>query len=1073
MKTKLLKGLSLLALWLFGMSGAKAETEGFDSFNTGYDSSWQVVLTLPEGWDYEGASSTFSKGTASGEYHKAKPSIGVEEGNTTAYLITPMLQGDFDFFIRNYTSKKQAEITAYACTYSNGQFSLGDELGYKKLTSGNSNWVNVTFNSPVATRVALLISKAYFDDFTYTPSAPQEGPSLVVSGFNNGSEYDFGTVAEGTSKTFVLINQGSEELLIENFSITGGFTLSESAPVSIGAGETSEITVLTPSEDADGELAIYSNDKDSPYVVKLKSVYKVPKPVMAVSPAEINLGKATEDVVGTFSVYNEGDALLIATLTIDNSAFELNKSTLNIEPGQNEEVSVTFHYNVENYGVNTAKITLKPNEGDEAFVNVFAKVSDPNAWSADFSSDELPRGWEADMQGWSFVDGVARGKYVYSSKCYLTTPELIVNAGDEMDFQYKATANNVTVKIQYSRDGGEFRDYKSISGLNKMDNYADFTISGLEPGSYRFRFQNDDYDLDNFGGFQLNANAPKLEVSPLEDASFGKVISAGKSKKYTIMNAGTGLLSVSIASDSEDFSVEPSEITDIMPDNPAEFTVKFNYDIENLGEKHAVITVTPSYNSSAKVVFNANANAKNPDLWEEDFEEGIIPEGWSTTGWTVEKSSTYNGNGTYMAYAGINSNVPVIITPRLLASAGQELKFEIGKGTDEWDPMTVEYSHDQNVWTALDDSPFKSGGTYTFTAPESGYYYLRFCGRYGRIDNFSGFKLALKEHDLSFGGQTVPTQGYQYVDYNVEITLKEMTGKEENVRVALYFGEEEMVAAETVIEPNATDHITLSFTPVEAGDVVASIIVTYADGEILKGETVSVNIQEAPVWDENGKQEFETETIPALIFDYEVADGWNSISVPFALNDQYLTQIFGTGYTVYELKAYEDNTIKFQVADQYNGKYASGYPYIVFVQNSDDNYSLYSDEVINDSPVILKDVRVDQPIPQEDRRGLVGFKGSFAYKDLDENSYEIDNAKGTLNNTQSINAFRACISLDPEIETLPRVKFYDRSGVETGIEQIYEDVAYPEGIFNLNGVRVKEPLAPGIYIINGRLILKK
>lgn len=1075
MKVNSFKGFLLLLLCVLGLSEAKAYTEGFDNFKISYDSSWKPVLTLPEGWDYYGDGNTFSRGSEKDTYKTSLPSIGVEATNATAYLITPMLQGDFDFFIRNYTSKKQAQITAYACTYQNGELVRGEQIDYKKLTSGNSNWYNVTFNSTTATRVALLISQAYFDDFTYKPATAVEGPSLVVNGFTNGSEFDFGTVAEGTSKSFSLINQGTADLEIESITVSGDFTLSDNLPSVIAAGKSVDISISTPANDTTGVLSIVSNDEEnSPYEIKLKSQYKVPKPIMAVSLSEINLGKVTEDATGTFSVSNTGDAPLEVSLSSNNEAFELNSSSLTVKAGEKVDVTVTFHFNAEVYGVNSANITLHPNEGDDAEVKVYARVANPNVWTENFSANEVPSGWEADKGGWSFDGNVAKGEWSYGTKYYLTTPDLIVEAGDELEFQYRPTASRVTINIQYSKDGGEFKDYPTGLGyLNKSDNFSDYTIKNLEAGSYRFRFQNEDYELDNFEGFILNLNAPKLEVSPLEDAVFGKVTSGPVSKTYEVKNIGTGLLTVNITSSSDDFTVEPAEIKDIEPENPVEFTVTFNHDIDKLGEKEALITVTPSYNSLAAVTFKASAIAKNPYLWEEDFEEGEIPEGWSNTGWTIEKpkASTYN-NGTYMAYAGTSSSVPVITTPRLWASEGQELSFEIGNSTDSYDPMTVEYSHDQIDWTPIEDSPIKAGGTYTFTAPETGYYYLRFQGKYGRIDNFLGFRLALKDHDISISGQNIPAAGHQYVDYTASVTLKEMTGKEEKANVSLYFGEEQVATAETTLEPDATLQVELSFLPVKAYEnVEASIVITYAEGETLRGENVTVTVSEAPVWSENEDNDFESTTIPALVFDYTVNEGWNTISVPFALDDSYLEQIFGPRFEVYELGGYEDNTIKFRSALKNNGKYAPGYPYVVHIPNVAVAYDVEEDEEVESStPIILKDVKIEQPTPQEERKGLVAFKGSFNSGSADTDLYEL-NAQGALDSNPAIRAFRAYISLDPQIETVPEVKFYDGSGVETGVSMNYSDSVYPEGIYNLNGIRVSEPLVPGIYIINGKKVI--
>ena len=94
--------------------------------------------------------------------------------------------------------------------------------------------------------------------------------------------------------------------------------------------------------------------------------------------------------------------------------------------------------------------------------------------------------------------------YGYGSTSYLTTAPLTVSGTtDELTFDYQATGKYVSIKIQQSKDGGNFTDLHTISGLNNGD-AGSYTITGLEAGSYQFRFANDDYNLDNFEGFALN-----------------------------------------------------------------------------------------------------------------------------------------------------------------------------------------------------------------------------------------------------------------------------------------------------------------------------------------------------------------------------------------------------------------------------------------------------------------------------------------------------------------------------------------------------------------------------------------
>lgn len=242
---------------------ADTVTEGFDNY-VGYGNG------LPDGWNYAGTASIFEKDIEN--YHSKKPSIGINPKNTDSYLITPMLQGDFNFWLRNYTTKKQATVTAYACTFDNGTLTLGTQINSETLSSGTSSWNNVKFNSPTATRIALLISQAYFDDFTYTPYVQAEGASLAVRIDNkvqtSGSDYNFGLIEANTTAKLTLINNGTVDYSI-NINTPDGFTTNEKT-ASIKAGEEKDITLTMTGNTDNGVLTITADKDDlTPFTLNL------------------------------------------------------------------------------------------------------------------------------------------------------------------------------------------------------------------------------------------------------------------------------------------------------------------------------------------------------------------------------------------------------------------------------------------------------------------------------------------------------------------------------------------------------------------------------------------------------------------------------------------------------------------------------------------------------------------------------------------------------------------------------------------------------------------------------------
>ena len=468
-----------------------------------------------------------------------------------------------------------------------------------------------------------------------------------------------------------------------------------------------------------------------------------PAPVMTVSTTTVKFGRVTANATQDIVIGNTGNAELVVTIASDNEEFTVSKSEATVAAGTEETVTITYLYNAEAYGAHTATITLTPNAGEIAQIGASAYVKDPTVWSEDFSANVLPDGWKAD-NNWTFSDGVAHAQYVYGTADYLTTPTLVVADGESLTFQYKATKNNVKVKIQLSQNGGAFTDYKSTDWLDTMSEFATFTIDGLEAGSYQFRFQNDDYDLDEFEGFRLNQEAPEINFEA-EDFVAGKV-TENTSKTYTVSNSGTGTLTVLVASDNELFTVSSASLT--ITDQPQQFTVTFNVPEGVYGKFDANIIVTPTYDESKAVTFKASAQVVDPNLWTEDFAEGVLPEGWTTTGWTIGTSTAFD-NTTPMALAPQSTTAASLITPRLQAKAGDVLTWDAYlRWNDE--PLLVEYTLDNKTWTTICDYKAADEGQddkfhkeMSFTAPADGTYRLRFSAKFQNgVDNFSGFALA-------------------------------------------------------------------------------------------------------------------------------------------------------------------------------------------------------------------------------------------------------------------------------------------------------------------------------------------
>lgn len=455
---------------------------------------------LPEGWVKVGAINIDSDRARSG-----KGVWSSEKKDDKNYVVTTPLQDEVSFYARTYNTKSNGYVIFYSVNDDNTLGAYLGEISTGYTSSGSISFKSYSFTVPSPQRIAIALNYSAIDDFTYTPVETVDGPALTVVGFENGSTYDFGgiPVSAGTSQSFTLANPGNQTLTVSSITVTGGYSITEGADIrEIGAGKSATVVVETPDEDAEGVLSIVSDDAEGTYTINLKSTWKVPAPAMVLDVESITFGKVTGNAEQTVTVSNTGDATLAVEIGSSSADFSVDPAELTVEPGENDTFTVTYNYDASSVGAHSAAITLRSNAGDDVIIAASAIVRDPNVWREDFSSNTLPAGWDYGAN-WSFTDGVARAQYKYGSTGYLTTPELVAATGDELSFCYKTTGYYVDIVIEASVDGSDFKEIKKISQNYAMQEFEEYTISGLNEGVYQFRFKNDSYDLDDFEGLKL------------------------------------------------------------------------------------------------------------------------------------------------------------------------------------------------------------------------------------------------------------------------------------------------------------------------------------------------------------------------------------------------------------------------------------------------------------------------------------------------------------------------------------------------------------------------------------------
>lgn len=812
------------------------------------------------------------------------------------------------------------------------------------------------------------------------------------------------------------------------------------------------------------------------------------EPVMKVTASDYVFGMIAADATTTFTIANTGKSALTGIeVTSSNAAFTISGIPASVEPDAPATVTVTMSAATKGQGQKGTITIAAPNQESVTF-NVSGYVADTDLFYEDFSGNKLPDGWTMESGStynnyeWTFGNATATGS---NKNARLITPALTVKEGEKMAIEIKKYNTwACTLPIYISKDGGDFTLLKTIANIDLSDQFKVFFIEGLDAGSYKIRFDGDGIVMNAVNGFHLDQNAPVMKMVTTGAAAFGKV-TASAEKTYTVKNAGTGTLTVNIASDNDAFTVAPAQLN-IAAGKTADFTVTFNYTEGRYGNFAGNITVTPTYNEALAVTIAASAKATDPNAWDEDFEDvtgSELPAGWDANKFTVGTYSGWATSTNSTKYAIASEKGATLVTPRLQATAGQTLTWEANCDYKD-EGIKVEYSDDERAtWKVVEidgltlsttsgkenyylpqDNGYTSGAKLdmSFTAPADGYYYLRFTSSYARegVDNFNGFKLAPKDHDAVISTTNIRSTFYQYGDYNVSVTVKEMVGKDEELTAKFYVGDVQYGEAVTETVPAGGEKefvIAVRFNDLVEGD---AYIVVSNDNIELTSDKVAITTKAAVVLDEAVAPEgLGTGYQDKVVVKYTAKQGWNTICMPFELTDADLTALFGEGWKAYEFKSYSNGELGFQPASR---RYA-GYPYIVYCENV---------PTIEEPGYIL--TYVSFTTEKYDERSGAKFQGTFTpmAEGTLAGKYGVTPdgkiRKGGANATMS--GFRGYFEL-PADAPAPTLSFTDENGETTYIRGI-EAEQILKGAYNLQGQPVDTP-TKGVYIINGKKVVIK
>ena len=664
----------------------------------------------------------------------------------------------------------------------------GSKLG------GSTSWATKSVDFTIDTAGNYQVVFAWRNDYSggSTPAAIDNfkilgsAPVLEVGGDVVGTTLAFGSVSETTVKTITITNSGKVAMenitLAETADADNAFAAAALSKTTLAAGESMNVEVTFSGTTAKDYTATYRVDADDVDAIDIEvtATYSNAPAQIAVKFGEdavgetVAFGSVSKAISKTFTVTNDGDQTLNVTIASDNTTdFTVSPAALAVTGHTSETFTVTFVYPNESPVLNaekTANITVTPSNEGLSPVTFAVTGTRIEMWSEDFSGNALPSGWTAEDY-WTFSSGVAHGAYNYSynRKKALTTPMLVVTGtSDILSYKAKSTSTSVRIIINYSKDGGEFTKLEEKSLANNMADFETYSITGLEAGNYKFQFMNDDYDLDDFEGFKLNADDPKFGIytdagcttaaAASVTKDFGFVTTTAEAQVYYLKNDNTGTLTLTLGEVPTGFTAALGKASLAAGEST---TLTIGMSVETKGYKNGDIVVTAKNSSDTEIgTFTVAASGVTVDenKLNLDFATADIPASWTNTNFTKNATGyieSYYASGTLQtstltAEAG---ETIIIVAKQGYSSSSYTTTVNYRKvGDEEWSTLIAAQNLYNNAnWQMI-----------TGTIAEAGDYELQFVGQYVQIQHIYGLTEPQIPYMAVYDGTTAAAASYSF-----------------------------------------------------------------------------------------------------------------------------------------------------------------------------------------------------------------------------------------------------------------------------------------------------------------------
>ena len=988
--------------------------------------------------------------------------------SSNARLITPQLtisEGEV-FFVeaKGYSTSNtsyqhlQMQYSADGSTWTNFD---------SEPTLDPSNWQTFSFTGVPAGKYYIAINASQADvRMFYGGELPNE-PKMVVT---QPTSLDFGAITENTTKTFTIANTGRATL--EGINVTSSneaFTIT-GAPTSLEAGASQEVTITMSTAtvgNLTSDITVSATGMENVQFTVKGMV--LPTGLSVIDFNDNQLPARWENTGWTFS---NGAAYA----SYHNPAYVMTTPKIVVADGDMFIIKGKIEYNSTSYYVTVNGLNAAGN------IVYTKKLSNDVLNTADYTAvllSDIPTSVvKLQFVGYyGYIDEIQG--ITYAADLVVTDSENATQTSG-LSYDFGECATDATVSYNFANAGAGTININNvtITGEGAAAYSTNWTKSTAAPFELKITRTYDATRTEaqaavitvttSEGDFVINvtgtdkaANAPELAVD-VTSLDFGK-LTADDKKTVTVTNNGTGLLTVNIASDSEDFVVSAATLENIAAGESKTFDVTFKFST-NYGVKSGNITVTPTYDAEAVQTIAVTAKALDPDMWTEYFEGNAL-----LTGWEAGANWSFADGVAKAAYA--YNTTSYLTTPKLEVSATtDELAFDYLTTSGNVN-IKIQMSKDGGEWETCNTTPALAtymsngtSGTATITGLEPGIYQFRFANDDYQLDNFEGFKLkaaVAHEAEVADGGLTIPATGNQYVEYTASAKVKVTGTNDEELTVKFFIGDTQYGEAVTKnVASNATETFEVTFTPDAALNGDAYFTIESTDITAFQSNTVAVTIAAATVLDETVAPELTEGTVPSLLLKYTAYNGWNTICVPFALTSDILNSIFGEGCKAYEFKDYSDGALNFNTTETF----AAGYPYIIYVETAKTNAD----------GIVLHNVNISRLTAQYDSNNDAYFRGSYApiavpdMNGLWGITSEGRIAKGTAE--ASIDGFRAYFELPSTTTGAPLLSI--DGGPATRIHSIDNEQLTIDNAYDLSGRRVAQP-SKGLYIINGKKVILK